>query len=89
MSTRQPLPLQALPPPGAAAAGRVLVVDDVPENLAQIAALLAGDGHTVRVANSGAAALRLAAADPPPELILLDVVMPGMDGFEEIGRAHV
>ncbi len=58
----------------------VLVVDDTPENLALMSALLR-DEYVVRVANSGERALRLA-QDKPPDLILLDVMMPGMDGYE-------
>ena len=59
----------------------ILVVDDTPENLALMSALLK-DEYTVKVANSGARALKIAHADPPPDLILLDVMMPQMDGYE-------
>src|SRR6185295_14678080 len=59
----------------------VLVVDDVPENLTVLGELLVRD-YTVRAANSGPAALRLAATHPLPDLILLDLMMPGMDGYE-------
>jgi putative two-component system response regulator len=59
----------------------VLVVDDTPDNLAFIAALLS-DQYRVKVANSGPKALAVARSADPPDLILLDVMMPGMSGFE-------
>src|ERR1700735_648615 len=59
----------------------VLVVDDTPENLTLMADLLKG-AYKVKVANSGEKALRIAVAAPPPDLILLDVMMPGLDGYE-------
>ncbi|BDI07855.1 HD-GYP domain-containing protein [Sphaerotilus microaerophilus] len=63
----------------------ILVVDDSPENLMVLGELLHGD-YQVRAANSGATALRLAALKPLPDLILLDVLMPGMDGYEVLQR---
>ncbi|MYN41179.1 response regulator [Duganella sp. FT109W] len=62
-------------------AGLVLVVDDVPENLAVLHDALDESGFTVLVANNGEAAL-LRAAEAQPHIILLDAIMPGMDGFE-------
>jgi two-component system, sensor histidine kinase and response regulator len=59
----------------------VLVVDDVPDNLSLMGSLLKGD-YRVKVANSGEKALRIARSDTPPDLILLDIMMPGMDGYE-------
>ncbi len=59
----------------------ILVVDDTPENLRLVTGMLVGRGFEVRPVTSGAEALD-AAAYAPPELILLDVSMPGMDGFE-------
>ncbi|WP_295412761.1 two-component system response regulator [uncultured Thiodictyon sp.] len=58
----------------------LLIVDDQPENLAVLAAIL-GDDYQVRAARSGAQALRIAASLPRPDLVLLDIMMPGMDGF--------
>ncbi|MFW5836441.1 MAG: hybrid sensor histidine kinase/response regulator [Desulfovibrionaceae bacterium] len=63
----------------------VLVVDDEPANISILAGLLK-DGHRVLAAKSGEEALRRAAGDPRPDLILLDVMMPGMDGFEVLRR---
>jgi len=59
----------------------LLVVDDTPENLALMNSLLKND-YQVMVANSGARALQIAMSDAPPDLILLDIMMPGMDGYE-------
>ena len=59
----------------------VLIVDDNPENLTVIGELLQPE-HAVRAANSGLRALRLARLEPRPDLILLDVMMPEMDGYE-------
>jgi signal transduction histidine kinase len=59
----------------------VLVVDDAPDNLALISNLLKGE-YRVKIANNGKRALEIALSDAPPDLILLDVLMPGMDGFE-------
>ncbi len=59
----------------------VLVVDDTRENLGVIGQLLR-PFYRVRVANSGQHALQAAATEPHPDLILLDVMMPGMDGYE-------
>jgi len=65
--------------------GDVLVVDDTPENLAVITALLKDRGHRVRVAPSGALALAAVEAELP-DLVLLDVSMPRMDGYEVCRR---
>src|SRR5271155_510807 len=63
----------------------VLVVDDAPANI-QIALAILKEIYQVRVATNGAKALELAASQPVPDLILLDVVMPEMDGFEVCTR---
>ena len=63
----------------------ILVVDDTPGNLALMSSLLKGD-YTVKIANSGEKALNIAASDSPPDLILLDIMMPGMDGYEVCRR---
>lgn len=59
----------------------VLVVDDTPQNLALMSDLL-GDMYKVKIAKSGERALAIAAAEPRPDLILLDIMMPDMDGYE-------
>jgi serine phosphatase RsbU (regulator of sigma subunit) len=59
----------------------ILVVDDTPENLALMSGLLK-DEYKVKVANGGERALKIAASDSPPDLILLDIMMPDMDGYE-------
>ncbi|MES2128774.1 MAG: response regulator [Pseudomonadota bacterium] len=63
----------------------LLVVDDTPENLRLIADLFE-DSYRVRVAHNGAKALAMCHSDNPPDLVLLDVMMPGMDGFEVAQR---
>ncbi len=59
----------------------VLIVDDVPDNLSLLHDALEESGYTVLVATSGEAAL-LRATQGLPDIVLLDAVMPGMDGFE-------
>jgi putative two-component system response regulator len=59
---------------------RVLVVDDTPENLQLMHALLR-ERYRVLLANGGVAALRLARLEPRPDLILLDIMMPELDGY--------
>jgi putative two-component system response regulator len=58
----------------------ILIVDDTPENLSILGELLQRD-YRVRAANSGPRALQIALSQPTPDLILLDVMMPEMDGF--------
>lgn len=67
-----------------AARPRILIVDDAPQNLRQLSGILRGD-FRVSVAVGGREALELVATQPP-DLILLDVSMPGMDGFEVCRR---
>ncbi|WP_448247130.1 response regulator [Thalassotalea agariperforans] len=59
----------------------ILVVDDTADNLTLMAGLLKST-YRVKVANSGERALQVAQSDAPPDLILLDIMMPGMDGYE-------
>ena len=63
----------------------VLIVDDVPDNLAVLHDALDESGYTVLVATSGEAALARA-VQARPDIVLLDAMMPGMDGFEVARR---
>ena len=74
-----------LPPQAAANAERVLIVDDIPDNLALLHDALDEAGYTVLVAHQGDAALRIA-AEAEPDVIVLDAMMPGLDGFEVARR---
>jgi PleD family two-component response regulator len=66
-------------------AAKVLVVDDSPDNLALLRQLLEPQGYSVSTAASGEEALERVAAEDP-HLILLDMVMPGIDGLETCRR---
>ncbi|MGQ0528501.1 MAG: response regulator [Panacagrimonas sp.] len=73
----------------------ILIVDDVPANLAVLHDALDQAGYVVRVATSGERALETAQL-APPDLILLDALMPGLDGFEtclrlkaDLGTRHI
>ena len=63
----------------------ILIVDDTPQNLAVLGELLKPH-YRVRAANSGENALRVASSEPQPDLILLDVMMPEMNGHEVLRR---
>jgi signal transduction histidine kinase len=63
----------------------IVVVDDTPENLRLLAKLLTEHGYRVRVAPNGERALATIQKEPP-DLILLDIVMPNMDGYEVCRR---
>ncbi|HEX2824951.1 MAG TPA: response regulator [Burkholderiales bacterium] len=63
----------------------ILAVDDVPENLNVISGVLRPH-YKVRVAPSGARALQICFSDDPPDLVLLDIEMPEMDGYEVLRR---
>lgn len=64
---------------------RILVVDDLPDNCFLIQALLQEEGYHIDTLNSGMAALEYIERHPP-DLLLLDVMMPGMDGYEVTRR---
>ena len=61
--------------------GRILVVDDNPQIARLVQFRLSREGHEVVVVHSGQGALDSAGASPP-DLIILDIMMPGMDGYE-------
>ena len=63
----------------------ILIVDDTPENLAVLSGLL-GRHYRIRAVSSGQRALRVADSEPRPDLILLDVMMPEMDGYAVLAR---
>ena len=78
------VPLAALQPPSMSAApASILIVDDIPANVLAMQGILASDDYCLVTANSGEEALRCLTAAPDDfAAILLDVQMPGMDGFE-------
>ena len=63
----------------------ILIVDDTPLNIGVISGALK-DSYKTKVATSGEKALALASAEVKPDLILLDIIMPGMDGYEVCSR---
>ena len=73
--------------PGGLPADRasILVVDDTPDNLTLMQGLLR-DRYKVMAASNGERGLKIAASDHPPDLILLDIMMPGIDGYEVCRR---
>lgn len=68
-----------------ASKGNILIVDDTPANLRLLAQMLAEQGYHVRPVPDGSLALAAVQAEPP-DLILLDIRMPGMDGYEVCKR---
>ncbi len=68
-------------PSTTATTDRILVVDDVADNSFLLQVLLEDEGYQVEVADSGSDALAKIESDPP-KLVLLDVMMPGMNGYE-------
>lgn len=72
-------------PPTHVGPGNILVVDDAPNNLRLLTNILNDQGHKTRTATSGAMALR-AIQLSPPDLILLDINMPEMNGYEVCER---
>ena len=67
---------------------RVLIVDDAPENIAVLVEVLR-DEYELSVAVDGGTALRIAASETRPDLILLDIIMPGIDGYEVCKKLKV
>lgn len=63
----------------------ILVVDDMPDNLTLIAGLLRGL-YRVVAANNGEKAIAIASGEHPPDLILLDIMMPGLSGYDVCQR---
>ena len=63
----------------------ILIVDDTPDNITLLNNLLKDDYNT-KIATNGNKALKIASSDDPPELILLDIMMPEMDGYEVCER---
>ncbi len=74
-----------LPPLTSQAPEKVLLVDDVPANLTVLAATLENEGYEILAVPSGGTALKVA-GKAQPRLILLDILMPGMDGLETCRR---
>ena len=68
-----------------AEAKTVLLVDDAPANLQVVNSILKST-YKIRIATSGEKALKIAHQTPAPDLILLDVMMPEMDGYEVCSR---
>jgi len=69
------------PPDASPAPRRVLVVDDERRNRQLVEVMLGEDGYELLAATCGEDALEMIAADPP-DIVLLDVMMPGMDGYQ-------
>jgi CheY-like chemotaxis protein len=76
-----PVHLESAPAATPVSQRTILIVDDSPENLMVLGELLHAR-YRVRAANSGERALQLACQTPVPDLVLLDVMMPGMNGYQ-------
>ena len=72
-------------PTASAPPARILIVDDDRHNRLLLEVMLAPDGYSIISAPTGAEALVMI-AQQPPDLILLDVMMPGMDGYQVVAR---
>src|SRR6186713_459962 len=72
-------------PVASAAQKLILIVDDIPTNIGVISGALK-DSYKTKIATNGEKALALASAEDKPDLILLDVMMPEMDGYEVCSR---
>ena len=77
--------MSATPQPAPVAQKLILIVDDTPTNIGVISGALK-DTYKTKIATNGEKALALASAEEKPDLILLDIVMPGMDGYEVCSR---
>jgi phosphoserine phosphatase RsbU/P len=77
--------MSATPQPVPSVQKLILIVDDTPLNIGVISGALK-DSYKTKVATNGEKALVLASAEEKPDLILLDVMMPGMDGYEVCSR---
>lgn len=64
----------------------ILVVDDEPDLLQAVCGFLEDEGFRVRGVSSGAEALEVLANGPAPDLVLLDVMMPGLSGFDVLAK---
>ena len=71
--------------PAASKGPRILIVDDERRNRQLLEVMLAAEGFRVETASVGSEALDLIRADPP-DLVMLDVMMPGMDGYQVVAR---
>jgi sigma-B regulation protein RsbU (phosphoserine phosphatase) len=77
--------MSATPQPARSVQKLILIVDDTPINIGVISGALK-DSYKTKVATNGEKALALASAEEKPDLILLDIMMPGMDGYEVCSR---
>lgn len=77
--------MSSIPEPAPIAQKLILIVDDTPTNIGVISGALRS-AYKTKVATNGQKALALATAEEKPDLILLDVMMPGMDGYEVCSR---
>src|SRR6202008_3131607 len=77
--------MSATPQPAPSVQKLILIVDDTPVNIGVISGALK-DSYKTKVATNGEKALALASAEEKPDPILLDVMMPGMNGYEVCSR---
>ena len=75
-----------LHPDAAELPARILIVDDERQNRALLEVMLGSQGFVLLTAASGEEALAIVAQRPPPDLILLDIMMPGMDGYQVVTK---